>query len=84
MLFHYDIAFINIKQLIQVETSFLKLKVSGSDMKKLPLINDAFLIIKNDEIINFGKMNDFITDSSFEVIDEIESTGIIFSTVLIE
>ncbi|MDC3388518.1 imidazolonepropionase [Flavobacteriaceae bacterium] len=62
-------AFINIKQLIQVETSFLKLKVSGSDMKKLPLINDAFLIIKNDEIINFGKMNDFITDSSFEVID---------------
>jgi len=52
----YRKAFINIKQLLQVETNTLKLKVSGDEMKTLPLINNAFLIIENDEIVDFGEM----------------------------
>ena len=62
-------AFINIKQLLQVETDTLKLKVSGDEMKMLPVINNAFLIIENDEIVNFGEMSNFQNQSTIETID---------------
>jgi len=62
-------AFINIKQLLQVETTSLKLKVSGEEMKRLPLINNAFLIIENDEIVDFGEMSNFQSASNIETID---------------
>jgi len=62
-------AFINIKQLLQVETNTLKLKVSGEEMKTLPLINSAYLIIDNDEIVDFGKMSNFQNTSNIETID---------------
>jgi len=62
-------AFINIKQLLQVETNTLKLKVSGEEMKTLPLINNAFLIIKNDEIVDFGEMSDFQNNDTLTTID---------------
>ena len=48
-------AFINIKQLLQIRNSTIQ-KVSGLDMKALPLIENAFLIIENDVIIDFGEM----------------------------
>jgi imidazolonepropionase len=62
-------AFINIKQLLQVETETKKLKVSGQEMKTLPLINDAFLVVKDDLIVDFGEMKDFIESKDFENID---------------
>ena len=62
-------AFINIKQLLQVETNILKLKVSGEEMKTLPKINNAFLIIDNDTIVDFGEMSSFQNTSTIETID---------------
>ena len=62
-------AFINIKQLLQVETNTLKLKVSGEEMKTLPLINNAYLIVENDEIVDFGEMNNFQNNNTLTTID---------------
>ncbi|WP_417291113.1 imidazolonepropionase [Corallibacter sp.] len=47
----------NIKELIQVrETNVLK--VSGADMKELPTIKNAYLLIEHDTIVEYGKMED--------------------------
>lgn len=62
-------AFINIKQLLQVETNLLKEKVSGGAMKTLPNIKNAYLCIKDDEIIDFGEMANFKPNSDYELID---------------
>ncbi len=48
--------FKNIKELIQVRDIAVK-KVSGKEMGVLPIIQDAFLLIKNDVIIDFGTMD---------------------------
>ncbi len=47
--------FINIKELIQVRDKNIK-KVSGAEMKELPTIKNAFLLIENDTILDFGQM----------------------------
>lgn len=62
-------AFINIKQLLQIETELLKEKVSGEAMKTLPNIKNAYLCIKDDEIIDFGEMANFKPNSDYELID---------------
>ncbi len=49
------IVFINIKELLQIRDISIK-KVAGKDLKILPSLKNAFLIIENDIIINFGKM----------------------------
>lgn len=48
---------INIKELLQVRETPID-KVSGVDMAILPSIKNAFLLIENDVIIDFGKMID--------------------------
>lgn len=48
--------YINIKELIQVRESSVK-KVSGKQMSILPTIKNAFLLVKDDKIIDFGSMN---------------------------
>ncbi len=45
----------NIKALVQAEKEPRK-KVCGKDMASLPVITDAYLIIENDTIKDFGKM----------------------------
>ena len=50
-----SILIINIKELIQVRDQNT-LKVSGKDMQNLPTIKNAFLLIKNGQISNFGSM----------------------------
>ena len=47
--------FINIKELVQVENSPKKF-VSGKEMNILPTLKNAFLIIENDVISDFGIM----------------------------
>lgn len=60
--------FINIKELLQIRENSVQ-KVAGLAMRELPMIQNAFLLIENDLIINFGKMEDCLTDSNYEVID---------------
>jgi len=50
-----SILIINIRELIQVRDQNT-LKVSGKDMQHLPTIKNAFLLIKNGEISDFGRM----------------------------
>jgi len=48
----------NIKSLVQVEEN-PRLKVSGTEMKSLSCIDDAWLAIEDDKIVGFGKMADW-------------------------
>ena len=48
--------FINIKQLVQVRETYIE-KVSGQDMKELPILENAFLLIENDRIVDYGLMS---------------------------
>jgi imidazolonepropionase len=62
----------NIKSLIQVRESATLTKVSGLDMKQLPTLNNAYLAMEDDLIVDFGKMEDWpgISDwSNLQVID---------------
>lgn len=52
--------FTNIKELIQVREPGIK-KVSGAEMKKLPTIKNAFLLVKDGYIFDYGKMTDVPT-----------------------
>ncbi|WP_405571421.1 imidazolonepropionase [Winogradskyella sp. Asnod2-B02-A] len=47
----------NIKQLLQVHESNTTI-LKGSDMKELPIIENAYLYIENDTIIEYGDMKD--------------------------
>ena len=60
--------FTNIKQLLQIRSNKIR-SVTGKSMKKLPLIENAFLCIENDLISDFGEMNSFIQKKDDKVID---------------
>ena len=49
--------FFNIKELLQVRKTLI-LKLSGSEMGQLPSLKNAFLVIENDLILDFGEMKD--------------------------
>lgn len=59
---------INIKELIQIREIGIQ-KVSGSEMANLPLLKNAFLLIENDLIADFGLMNDCPTLPNAKIID---------------
>lgn len=63
-----SILIINIKELIQVRENNVTI-VKGSDMKILPTIKNAYLIIEHDTIVEYGPMSDFIDYNAEEVID---------------
>lgn len=63
--------FINIKELLQVREPGIK-KVSGREMKELPSIKNAWLLIEDDKIVDFGKMEDA---PEVEGYDKIDVTG---------
>ena len=48
----------NIKALLQLREEGVLL-VKGTDMAKLPLLNDAWLLSQGDRIIDFGEMNSY-------------------------
>ena len=54
----------NIKELLQVRPTHID-KISGSDMAKLPVLTDAYLLIQNDLIADFGKMSG-LPDGTFD------------------
>lgn len=60
--------FINIKELIQVRDSSVT-KVAGKDMSILPSIKNAFLLIENDVIMDYGAMDDLDTKEADHIID---------------
>ena len=59
---------INIKELIQIREIGIQ-KVSGTEMAYLPLLKNAFLLIENDLIADFGLMNDCPTLPNAKIID---------------
>ncbi len=61
----------NIKQLVQVHENSV-LIVKGKDMKSLPVIENAYLYIQDDTIVEFGTM-DFYKDIEAETV--IDATG---------
>ncbi len=58
----------NIKELLQVRESSIS-KVSGADMKILPTIKNAFLLIENDIILDFGRMENLRGINADKTID---------------
>jgi len=60
--------FINIKELIQVRELSVD-KVYGKDMGILPIIKNAFMLIEDDTIINFGSMDNLDVKKADKVVD---------------
>jgi imidazolonepropionase len=62
--------FKNIKQLAQIRPTNQQV-IKGSEMATLPLLEDAWLRIKDDLILDFGVMAEFdqIDTSGYEIID---------------
>lgn len=59
---------INIKELLQIRENLI-LKVDGAKMAILPTIKDAFLLLKDDLIADFGTMKDLAKIEADKVID---------------
>ena len=59
---------LNIKELLQIRESSI-LKVSGAEMAVLPTIKNAFLLIKDDLIADFGSMNNLPKVEADKTID---------------
>ncbi|WP_292944976.1 imidazolonepropionase [Olleya sp. UBA1516] len=58
----------NIKELLQVRDETI-LKVSGLQMKELPTIKNAYLLIDNDTIVDYGEMSDVTGINADQIID---------------
>ncbi|MFV8838876.1 imidazolonepropionase [Salinimicrobium soli] len=66
-----NLLFKNIKQLLQVRDQETRL-VSGSEMKDLPVIENAWLLVKDGKIADFGKMENL---PAFEDTTEVDASG---------
>lgn len=62
------ILIINIKELLQVRENDI-LKVSGAEMKELPTIKNAYLLIVDDCIADYGEMSNCPSLNSDKIID---------------
>lgn len=59
---------INIKQLLQVRDTSVS-KISGVEMELLPYIENAFLLIEDDKISAYGKMEECPNETNCTIID---------------
>lgn len=59
---------INIKELLQVRED-ASLKVSGAAMKELPLLKEAWLLVKNGIINDYGTMDSLPVFKGFKTVD---------------
>jgi imidazolonepropionase len=62
------ILIINIKELLQVRENDI-IKVSGVEMKELPTIKNAYLLIEDDRIADYGEMSNCPSLNSYTIID---------------
>lgn len=60
--------FINIRELLQVRPKSQK-KVAGLLMKELPKIDNAFLVVEDERIVDFGPMAEYIAHEQDIIID---------------
>ena len=60
--------FKNIKELLQIRDPEIK-KVAGREMKELPSIKNAWLLIEDDKIVDFGSMESFPENNTAKIID---------------
>lgn len=64
----------NIRQLLQIEETPRK-KVSGADMKKLPLLENAWLAVEDGIIVGFGEMKDWEGISDWRDLEVMDASG---------
>lgn len=64
----------NIRQLVQVEDQ-VRLKVAGAEMKKLGVLEDAWLAIEDGIIVAFGNMNNWEGISDWRDLTVIDASG---------
>lgn len=64
----------NIKGLVQAGEAFPKFK-RGKEMQDLPIIENAFLAIENDEILAYGKMSDMLGIDDWSELTIIDADG---------
>ena len=68
---------LNIKQLVQTELSPRKW-VAGQDMARLGILENAYLLVEEDKIAGFGKMEDLnreVVYAGGDIVKEIDATG---------
>ena len=68
---------LNIKQLVQTELSHRKW-VAGKDMARLGILENAYLLVEEDKIAGFGKMEDLnreVVYAGGDIVKEIDATG---------
>ncbi|MDX1317219.1 MAG: imidazolonepropionase, partial [Xanthomarina gelatinilytica] len=58
----------NIKELLQVRESHISV-VKGKDMRVLPSIKNAYLLIEHDTIVDYGSMDDIQNLEADKIID---------------
>jgi imidazolonepropionase len=63
--------FTNLRQLVQVREETLK-PLKGSEMKELPVLDDAWLLVEDGKIADFGKMTEI---PFFEDATEVDASG---------
>lgn len=66
-----SILIVNIKELLQVRQTNTTV-VSGKDMKVLPILKNAYVLIEHDTIVEYGCMEDI---GNYEVDEVIDATG---------
>ena len=67
---------LNIKQLVQTELSPRKW-VAGKDMARLGILENAYLLVEEDKIAGFGKMEDLNREAVYaggDIVKEIDAT----------
>lgn len=68
---------LNIKQLVQTELSPRKW-VAGKDMARLGILENAYLLVEEDKIAGFGKMENLDREAVYaggDIVKEIDATG---------
>ena len=63
-----QILFINIKQLLQIREQNVT-RLSGTEMGKLPFLDDAYLLTENEKILDFGPMSKLGEIDAEKIID---------------